>query len=254
MGVAYRLSELAMKVVNKSLAGRGIVMRRRRVLSGDTSQNGEIAHIYPILADHPSKIVVDVGANHGELFSKSRPLIQHGWQAVLVEPNPVNAAACRKLYAQNERVTVVEKAVSARDGDALLYADAKGEAGNGLSYSLTTDVNQWTDSTINFEKSLQVATQRLDTLLSEQQVPLCFALLSIDTEGHDFAALSSIGDFRPTLILTERYVWNRDLALKKQALLTDLGYYYAARIGCNEVFVRMEDDYIAARIAQVNAL
>ena len=223
----------------------------RRLCSGDTSESFEFSLLYPLLQHYPAPWVVDVGANDGYACSNSYPFIRRGFRALLIEPNPVAAERCRALHAARPGVRVCNVAASDRAGVGLLFADKRGFEGQSFSASLSTDRNAWTDSAFDRDQSIAVPLQRLDALLYEADVPVQFALLSVDTEGHDLAVLGSLGRYRPAIIITERYAWNLQNAIDKQRLLSTLDYYQFTRVGRNEVYLNIRDPHFESRIAHV---
>lgn len=56
--------------------------------------------------------LLDIGAHDGVEFSNSLALIEAGWQAVLVEPNPDSMARLIALHGKNPSVTLVNAAVT----------------------------------------------------------------------------------------------------------------------------------------------
>lgn len=89
-----------------------------------------------------------------------------------------------------------------------------------------------------------VETKTLQEVLNSHNIPKVFALLSIDVEGHESKVLSTLHDFRPAVILIERSLENYDESLRKQTILTNLSYIFAARIGCNEVYIDSTSTFI----------
>ena len=56
--------------------------------------------------------LLDIGAHDGEQYSNSLALIESGWQAVLVEPNPDSMAKLIARHGKNKSVTLVNAAVT----------------------------------------------------------------------------------------------------------------------------------------------
>lgn len=220
----------------------------------DFSQSGEISKLYPIIADHPSKLVVDVGANDGEKYSNSRSLIQLGWSGILVEPNPHTFQKLKNLYKDSgAKVITVEGAVSNFVGTTRLYADFEGMEGLSLGSTIETEENDWSKKVINRQSHVEVKTDILsNVILRSGYTSRNFALLSVDTEGHDMEVLEGLGHFRPSVILTERHMWDFKKTLAKQLLLTTYGYVFAHHIGCNEVYFSSHCDYLKTKLDYIN--
>lgn len=219
----------------------------------DVSQSGEITRLFPILKDHPLKLVVDVGANDGEKFSNSRALIQMGWAGILVEPNPHTFQKLKTLYKDVNNVAIAELALSNFIGTTKLYADHEGIEGLSLGSTIETEENEWSEKVINRSSHVDVNTDILSNLVMKTGwVDRNFALLSVDTEGHDLEVLEGLGHFRPSVIITERHMWDLNKALSKQALLTSYGYVFAHHIGCNEIYFYSKCEYLKTKINYIN--
>lgn len=214
----------------------------------DFSQSRESATLYKILEDYPEKIIVDVGSNDGLTFSNSYYFIRKGWKAILLEPAIKPFTTSKLLHRNMPTVEIYNAAASNVNGKARFYTDINGEEGSNLFSTLQADKNWFSESWVNFDSSLEVETLKIETLLQTHQIPREFALLSIDTEGHDLEVLQGMGDYKPAIIISERHITNFKTALMKQELLVKLGYLYAGRIGCNEIYIDTESVYLKNRI------
>jgi FkbM family methyltransferase len=80
------------------------------------------------------KLVLDLGAHHGQ-YSLVATLEYPGANVIAVEPGPDQATALRRnvqLNQLDERITVLESALSDASGDAALHLDSDGSWGNTL--------------------------------------------------------------------------------------------------------------------------
>lgn len=68
------------------------------------AQYGEEIFLKKFLDINNKGLVVDIGAADGIRFSNSRFLIEQGWRALLVEPNPKNFKKIKELYNENNLV------------------------------------------------------------------------------------------------------------------------------------------------------
>lgn len=84
------------------------------------SQNDEERVILRVLDGIENGLVVDVGAYDGLTYSNSRRLIELGWSAVLIEPEPNAFGALQSLYAENPRVTLIRAALARTCGETRL--------------------------------------------------------------------------------------------------------------------------------------
>jgi hypothetical protein len=80
------------------------------------SQNDEEKVILELLEGHPPGRLLDIGAFDGKTFSNSLALIERGWSAVLVEPNPTSLCALINLHGKNPNVKIVGALISPDSG------------------------------------------------------------------------------------------------------------------------------------------
>ena len=220
----------------------------------DRSQSGEIILLFELLKDHPKPLVVDVGANNGVKYSNSFALLQLGWLGLLVEPNPQNAKKITNLYKDNEKVAIAECAASNFIGSTKLFSDHLGLDAESLGSTISTDENEWSEKVINRDSFIDVKTDTISNLILKTGFgDRDFALLSIDTEGHDLEVLEGLGHFRPSIIITERHLWDMRKALKKQQLLTTYGYVFGHHIGCNEIYFYVECSHLNKKLEFINS-
>lgn len=213
----------------------------------DVSSKGQITailthmHQQPPLAEE-QHLVIDIGANDGFQGSHSFNLIQLGWMAALVEPDP---EACREIHdnvlrrglgGAKERVIVCNLAATeATDGEAKLYVRCWRRTGSSLrkpeSKAISLDVRTESVPTLlaNIERELK-ARRLLDALPVEPGV------LSLDTEGSDFEILRGFMEqgIRPCYVLAEE----RDRPDRYHELLEPLGYERLAYFDADLIFYR----------------
>src|SRR5271157_1849364 len=92
------------------------------------SQNREEEFIVDLLdAGKRTGHFLDIGAYDGKTFSNTLRLVELGWSGVCVEPSPTVFPALLKLHAGNERITLVNAAVTAANG-FIDFWDAGGDA------------------------------------------------------------------------------------------------------------------------------
>jgi FkbM family methyltransferase len=222
----------------KILSTRDATLR----LPDDTSQSLEASKLWPILSGHPTAFVVDIGSNNGFTFSNSYFFIKQGWEALLVEPIKETMQGARDLHRANPRVRFGEIAVSDKASEAKIFLDKFGN--ENLFATIVQGPSRLKDRYVSKENFRLTKTQTLRDVLNEFQVPREFALLSIDVEGHESSVLSTLRPYRPAVIVVERSLQNVEESFKKQKILTDYEYIFAARIGCNEVYIDKKSDFI----------
>jgi len=172
----------------------------RFLLYRDSTWHGQFSALSPLLLGRPgiARTVVDVGANDGFYSSNSYPFIARGWRGLLLEPHPAAFAKARQLHRKRKQVTLVNAACSDHEGELELQMFVADEGGSHSTLGESAG-----DAPGG---SLRVKVHRLETLLDDCNIPSDFGLLTIDTEGHDFAVLRGVNltRYRPQVIITEK--------------------------------------------------
>ncbi len=167
----------------------------------------EIASSLEFVATHFARnardfLVVQVGAFDGDFDDPIAHLIrEHGWRALLVEPQPGAFEALRLRYADQPQVLCENAAIADHDGEVTLYA-------------LHTDATPMA----SFDRRHLIRHAQRPSDIVERRVP-CLTLrslldkhginkvdlLQIDAEGYDAEIVRSIdfGTMRPTIIRYE---------------------------------------------------
>jgi len=143
---------------------------------------------------------LDVGANIGvHALLMARAAGAEG-RVIALEPHPVMAERLRRNVELNRyrQITIVEAALSDRDGTATFYGFGKDAYHKGIS-SLLPDEEA--------VEELRVPTVCGDTLVSRYAIDAC-DFLKIDVEGFEQVALAQLGGLiercRPYLIFEYR--------------------------------------------------
>jgi FkbM family methyltransferase len=158
---------------------------------GYFSQNDEDRIILQYFADRGifSGFLVDIGAFDGMHFSNSRALLRNGWSGVLIEPLPVYAEDCRKLY-QGKDVWVLQAAIGLQSGiTGFNEATTKRDLGHPSEMLSTTNEGKkaqsqkWGPVGIEFQPIAvpQIGLKDLFQFLDEAGKVVKF--LSIDVEN-----------------------------------------------------------------------
>lgn len=167
------------------------------------SQYGEEIILQNIFGDKKDGLCVEIGAADGQLYSNSRFLIESmDWRAILVEPHPDFFNRLCSLYENNDKVKLIQSAVSKIDGfvDMFLYGRDKYAQVSTISESQKQKVIK-----AHGDKFLQtpekVKSLTLSSVLNDNKVDF----LSIDCEGVDMEVLYSNDWYknRPYLICVE---------------------------------------------------
>ena len=169
-----------------------------------------------------------------------------GWRAILVEPLASSVAKARLIHKNNPLVEFEEVAISDRTGKSKLFLDKHGDA--NLFATITEEPTRLKAKFVSESDFKIVETKTLQEIFVKYSVPRDFALLSIDVEGHESKVLATLGSHRPSIILIERSLESCEESLKKQQILTSFEYIFAARIGCNEVYINSKSEFIKSKL------
>ena len=199
----------------------------------------EAEEVLRLLGGEAPRFLVEVGAHDGVTMSTSLPLVQRGWQALLVEPHPKIFERLLFVHGANPDVYCVNGGCGDRSGTMTLHI---GKGSNTMLSSLVTDDNPWTRQ-VRSGDTAQVRVQRLDELLAFRKWPDDYSLLLVDTEGFDARVLvaAGLGTWRPRIIITEEYLFNLEWLQEKHQLLWDNGYAPFKRTGDNMIWLRRSD-------------
>ena len=181
------------------------------------SQWGEDLLAAKILSG-PDAFYVDVGCNHPTKFNNTYLFYERGWSGLCIDA----VQSFGPLYAQiRPRDRFIHSAVSAADRDVTLYV------GNEDALSSMVE-NKWTPDKVI------VRSRPLDHILSKNNVPSDFSLLSLDIEGLEVEALHSLASthYRPRVIIAEYQTIGR-INLELQPTLIALGYQILSVTRCN---------------------
>jgi FkbM family methyltransferase len=137
------------------------------------SQNDEEAVVLRYFGNRFGRLL-DCGAFDGVTISNSLALIERGWEAVLVEPDPVALDALLRTHGDNNRVSIVAAAVSDTDGVIPFHSSH----GGGVSTTRAGEKSRWSAARFT---TIDVPSVTVPTLLKMNPPP--FQFLSIDVEG-----------------------------------------------------------------------
>ena len=197
----------------------------------DYSQEGQALILQQLITPDVPRIVVDIGAHDGLISSNSRGLLLQGWHGLLVEPVPAVFQKLVENCSEFRNVECVSVACSDSDGSAEIFLGRDRADGQLASISREPEV------VANLgDRSFQVATQSLPTLLSTHDIPHDFGVLLIDTEGLDLTVLRGLkgARWRPRIIVTEELAATNP---EKYALLAMLDYRFAGVWGSDSIWV-----------------
>ncbi|KQS56409.1 hypothetical protein ASG17_10485 [Brevundimonas sp. Leaf363] len=180
---------------------------------------------------------VEFGAADGVYLSNSYLLeTTYGWKGVLAEPNPASAPLVRA--ARN--CFISDKCVFNRSGEHIAFLPAVMGELSRIRDIVPDDTHERSGRRLGeASKEIQVETISLNDLLIEAQAPQRIDYMSVDTEGSEFAILSTF-DFERWDVRAISVEHNFTL-LREQLfeLLTAAGYRRKFR-----QFSRFDDWYV----------
>lgn len=165
------------------------------------SQNNETELVINYFSDkHWDKSVLSIGENDGITFSNSYDLIQNGWIGYLVEPSPKAFEKLKKLYENNEKVSLFNFGIANETGKFKFNESGSynhtGEDVALLSSLIDSEMDRWGDS-VNFEV-VEAEFKTFDDFIKDDVInpkntknPV-FDYISIDAEGYDYDILKQI--------------------------------------------------------------
>ena len=229
-----RLYRLLQPVLGQPL--RVLAHRLRHIVYGDTSELGESMAAYALVHPDDEHWIVEVGANDGITVANAPFFTRRGWNALLIEPNPTSYDKLVARTRPNPRIQTVQAACSSSPGTLRLRRFVGDDT--GVLATLHPEAEGSRGGSDDVADEVSVRAERLDTLLSEHGVPAAFAVLSVDTEGHDLEVLRGLDfvRFAPGVIITET---DDATEPEKHAYLQLHGYRLADRVGVNTLWQRM---------------
>ena len=140
--------------------------------------------------------VVDVGAFHGE-WSRRLSGFLPVTHCLLIEPNPDSVRVLMSPETQlPEGAVILDVALSEEDYGRQTLFLTKNPVGTSLRAPEAGWQHEWT----HVDRTQEITTRRLDTILDEREIP-CVDVLKIDAQGCDLEVLRSAGsELRPERI------------------------------------------------------
>jgi len=156
---------------------------------------------------------VEIGAYDGHSFSNSSCLAEVGWRGLYVEAVPEFADLCQKRYAGNERIAVVNAAVSETVGDLTIFVGGPFSTADMETLGEMRRL-EWSRSSFAENRSVVVPRMPLDSLLAENWIRPRFEVLIVDVEGHEPEVFDGfdLARWHPQMIIAELVDTHPDLA------------------------------------------
>lgn len=162
------------------------------------SQNNEEEHILKHFAGKTDGRFLEIGAYDGKTFSNCFALNELGWTGVSIEPSPAAFIGLMKHYDGNNRVKLVNAAISYKEAGLVEFADSRGDA---ISSTSAAHKERWSKYA-SFQQ-IYVNTITIGEVLhtfGEQ-----YDFISLDVEGTNLEILKTIPIkvINPSLICIE---------------------------------------------------
>lgn len=197
------------------------------------SQFNQDAFVYEnYFKERTDGIFVDIGAYDGIVGSNSLFFEKLGWQGVCIEPNPEMFKKLQEL----RKCRCVPYAISDKSETARFFQIKEG--GPATLSGLVDEYSQQAIARINKEVNqedqnfdyIDVECKTFKSIVEHKHIDY----LSLDTEGNELKILQSIdyNEYFIDVITVE----NNDYDYKFIDLLTQKGYQFVTRLGCDEVF------------------
>jgi len=214
---------------------------RRAYVGLGMATKDEGDYLFDLAQSHKDIFVLQVGANDGKRHDLLRPLIhRYRWRALLLEPLPDIFNALRKNYVNAKNVTLVNAALTDRDGEATIYRVRPGPG-----------VPKFCNELASFRRDVVVKHAYLFAEIEQHVVAEAIAAVSfgtlvkqygiekidvvmIDTEGYDYQILKLVDfvQFRPKLVIYEHAHLSKEDQAAAAQLLSSVGYeVHALRSG-----------------------
>jgi FkbM family methyltransferase len=189
--------------------------------------------------------MIDVGAERGAFAAE---ILRAGGNEVhVIEPEPENAAFLRERFSGEPRATVHEYAASSEDAQLELHKSAA-PTGEPISFGHTVLEREATTE-IAWPETITVTGRSLASLVRSGEIPARVGILKIDTEGHDLAVVSGMGELTCDVVMVEHWTdlpeslgpcpWSTE---EMTSLLSERGFSHFAFIVHRGPFVFLKWD------------
>lgn len=208
-----------------------------------------LKHFVPILS--APACFVDVGSNSAAIMAA--PFIDLNWRTVLIEPQALCYSDLRARYGARDNVSIFNMGCSDEPGELRLFHGKDGARSEVATFYTSND--PWMSAVRNDDSYEAVAVDRLSSILDQAGISE-IGILKVDTEGFDSRVLAGL-DFerrRPSIIVTEEYLWAIDETTRKHDLLYANGYLLFGYVGYNSIWVRNGLGGLSPSLLTLNAL
>jgi FkbM family methyltransferase len=197
------------------------------------AQHGEDRWFETFFKRRTSGFFVEVGAYDGVVLSNSYFFETIGWLGVLVEPDPIKAALCRKNRPKS-RVFECAAVASGAPSEVTFY---KVDQGPVYSTINMTDKhrNRLVNDGLRFHET-RVRAMTLDAIL-ESAGAIDVDFMTIDVEEGELEVLNGfdILRWRPKAVMVETNARFRKAEIK--CYFVEHGYVFRDSVGVNDIYV-----------------
>jgi FkbM family methyltransferase len=177
-------------------------------------------------------LVFDVGSHVGDRIAAFRRL---GCRVIACEPNPALVPTLRRLYGNDDKVTLEPVAVGRAAGEIEMRINTDNPTVSTASVDFvqaSQGAPGWEGQ--NWDKSIKVAVTTLDALIARHGMP---GFIKIDVEGYEAEALAGLT--QPVAALSFEFTTiQRDVAHACIARCAELGNTrYNAALGESQTLV-----------------
>ena len=208
------------------------------------AQNGEDRWLEKYFKGKRDGFYVEVGAYDGSHLSNTYHFESIGWTGVLVEPDPVMAAQCRRNRPASR--TFACAVVGPGDGaEIVFYRVAEGQV-YSTTYPSPSHRQRLDKMGLQWEE-IRVPARTLDSILAEA-APARIDFVSIDVEGGELQVLGGfdIRRWQPAIVIVETNARLRDPATRDYFVRH--GYAYLHSIDVNDFYAPLAQGPIAVRV------
>ena len=201
--MSYERIKVATKALGLYRAARWV---NRHVFDREelARRNADAAFFKQVL--RPGELVFDVGANYGE---KSAALLEAGARVIAFEPQPDCFAELVSRCGSNPNLTVLQKAVGAKSGQARFFVREK-RGTSGL-------MQQW-EGTVESEITVEVTT--VQQAIEQYGKP---GYVKIDVEGFELEVLKGLQESVP--LISFEYHLRDDTVDEARKCIRELGRF-----------------------------
>lgn len=186
----------------------------------DRDLNPVALAVAALFSNGPLNLVIQIGAFDGDLHDPLQgKILSTARTAILIEPQPRVAAALKERYRENSRIRVLEAAVAAQDGTAILYSDSDFSSKASLEIQHLDRFGK----ACEFQTTVRTISPQTLVTFADGCVP---DLLQIDIEGMDWKILRLFLDagIRPPIINFEHLHLDQSQRDESRSRIKQEGY------------------------------